>query len=228
MKGCRPLTAGEVEQIAAAFSGRYAKRDRALFLLGVKTGFRISELLSLEVRDVSPGPGGGVEADPALPGLEAEAAAVLRLGPAGAPGEVTVRRRHMKGKRESRTVVLHPEAKAALEEWIGELHASGRASPRTPLFLSRVQFSGKGKAKAKRAITAMQAHRILQAAFAVCGISGRTGTHCMRKTFAGKVYDSLGKDLIKTQRALGHRNINSTVEYLSFRQEEIDEAVLSS
>jgi len=32
---------------------------------------------------------------------------------------------------------------------------------------------------------------------------------------------------VKTQRALGHRNINSTVQYLSFREEEIDEAILS-
>ncbi len=48
----------------------------------------------------------------------------------------------------------------------------------------------------------------------------------MRKTFADKIYDRLGHDLIKTQKALGHKNINSTVSYLSFREEEIDEAIL--
>jgi len=50
----------------------------------------------------------------------------------------------------------------------------------------------------------------------------------MRKTFANRVYDALDHDLIKTARALGHKNINSTVQYLSFRQEEIDEAILNS
>ena len=40
MKGCRPLTDKEVARVAEHFLGR--SRDRALFLLGVKTGFRIS------------------------------------------------------------------------------------------------------------------------------------------------------------------------------------------
>ncbi len=49
----------------------------------------------------------------------------------------------------------------------------------------------------------------------------------MRKTFADRIYDRLGGDLVKTQRALGHRCIESTAAYISFRQEEIDEAILS-
>ena len=49
MKGCRPLTDTEVELMQAGFGGRYATRDRALFLLGVESGFRISELLSLRM-----------------------------------------------------------------------------------------------------------------------------------------------------------------------------------
>lgn len=223
MKGCRPLTDTEVKRIAKhGFWGRYAARNRALFLVGIKTGFRISEILSLRIKDVSAATGQGTEgAAPALPGLEAEAAEVLRLGPRGAPGRITVRRRHMKGKIESRTVALHAEAKAALEEWIGELHAARRGGPRTPLFLSQ---TGSGQ---KRTISRMQAHRILQAAFDACKVRGQTGTHCMRKTFAGKMYDKLGGNLIQTQRALGHRSIASTVDYLSFRQEEIDHAMLS-
>jgi integrase len=49
----------------------------------------------------------------------------------------------------------------------------------------------------------------------------------MRKTFADRVYDRLGGDLVKLQRALGHRSIVSTASYVSFREEEIDEAILS-
>jgi hypothetical protein len=43
----------EVALVQASFGGTYADRDKALFLLGVKSGFRISELLSLCVEDVS-------------------------------------------------------------------------------------------------------------------------------------------------------------------------------
>ena len=49
----------------------------------------------------------------------------------------------------------------------------------------------------------------------------------MRKTFADRIYHHFGGDLVKTQRALGHRCIESTAAYISFRQEEIDEAILS-
>ena len=44
MKGCRPLTEDEVMLVQRSFGGVYADRDKALFLLGVKSGFRISEL----------------------------------------------------------------------------------------------------------------------------------------------------------------------------------------
>jgi integrase len=50
----------------------------------------------------------------------------------------------------------------------------------------------------------------------------------MRKTFANRMYDKLGHDLVKTQRALGHKNINSTVAYLSFREEDIAAAILAA
>jgi hypothetical protein len=50
----------------------------------------------------------------------------------------------------------------------------------------------------------------------------------MRKTFANRVYHQLNQDLVKTQRAMGHTHINSTVAYLSFVEAEIDAAILAS
>jgi hypothetical protein len=38
----------------------------------------------------------------------------------------------------------------------------------------------------------------------------------------------LNHDLVKTQRAVGHKHINSTVAYLSFVEDEIDAAILAS
>lgn len=190
MRGCRPLTDEELAEVCMSFWGEHARRDKALFLLGVKSGFRVSELLSLRVRDVCPG---GRMID-----------------------RVTVERRHMKKKVEGRTVLLHPEAREALADWLAEARPDGED---TFVFISR-----KGE---NRPITRVQAYRILKEAYDACEMTGKLGTHSMRKTFANKVYEKLDHDLPKTQRALGHRNVNSTVQYLSFREEEIDAAILA-
>jgi integrase len=52
VKGTRPLDNTEIRQVTECFEGRFAVRNRSLFVLGVSTGGRISELLSLKVRDV--------------------------------------------------------------------------------------------------------------------------------------------------------------------------------
>ena len=111
MKGCRALTDDEVSLVAQSFSGTYAARDKALFVLGVKSGFRISELLSLTVWDVWQY-GQFVE-------------------------RVAVRRRHMKGKAQGRSVILHPEAKGVLAPWLMILQRGGKVTPDTYLFPSR-------------------------------------------------------------------------------------------
>ena len=193
MKGCRPLTDGELALVHKSFGGTYAARDRALFILGVKSGFRISELLSLRVGDVYQ-----------------QGRVVDR---------VTVPRRHMKRKMEGRTVLLHPEAKTALAAWLQVLHRQVPTTPALYVFRSR-----KGQ---NRPIGRTYAWAILHAIYQSNGFTGALGTHAMRKTFATRVYNHLNHDLVKTQRALGHKNINSTVSYLSFRDEEIDAAILA-
>ena len=52
MKGTRPLDNTEIRLVSACFDGTYGDRNRGLFMLGVSTGGRISELLSLTVADV--------------------------------------------------------------------------------------------------------------------------------------------------------------------------------
>jgi integrase len=88
MIGCRPLTDTDIALVRRSFGGTYAARDRALFLLGVKTGFRIDELLSIRLGDVW-------QHDRLV-------------------DQLTVRRAAMKRKREGHTVPLHSEAKGAL------------------------------------------------------------------------------------------------------------------
>ena len=52
MKGTRPLDNNEITRVSACFDGTFEVRNRGLFMLGVSTGGRISELLSLTIGDV--------------------------------------------------------------------------------------------------------------------------------------------------------------------------------
>ena len=52
MKGTRPLDNDEIRRVSTCFTGTFATRNRGLFMLGVSTGGRISELLSLTTGDV--------------------------------------------------------------------------------------------------------------------------------------------------------------------------------
>jgi len=193
MKGCRPFTNEEVNLLSQSFGGKFALRDQTLFTLGVLSGFRVAELLSIQIKDV-------YQHDQIV-------------------DRVTVKRKSMKGQVQSRTVILHNDAKIILGEWIHEMAKTIDIHPDYFVFKSR-----KG---ANKPISRVQALRILRDAFDSCEIVGQLGTHSMRKTFANNVHEKLGRDLHKTQQALGQRNITTTIQYLSFRQEDIDEAILS-
>ena len=52
MKGTRPLDNDEIRRVSECFEGIWAIRNRGLFMIGVSTGGRISELLSLTIGDV--------------------------------------------------------------------------------------------------------------------------------------------------------------------------------
>lgn len=52
MKGTRPLDNDEIRRVSASFTGMFEIRNRGLFMLGVSTGGRISELLNLRIGDV--------------------------------------------------------------------------------------------------------------------------------------------------------------------------------
>jgi integrase len=182
-----------VDLVLQSFGGRYALRDRALFLLGIYTGFRITELLSLRCQDVS-------QHQQVLP-------------------RVTVPRRHMKGKGTSRSVPLHPLAQLALAAWIDQMPRHFAVMPESFVFRSR---EGGNKP-----ISRMHAHRLLRDAFDSCEMTGTLGTHSMRKTFAKRVHQRLGNDLAKTKEALGQKTIAATMHYMSFLQDEIDQAILA-
>lgn len=188
MRGSRPFTDFEMKLIELNI---HDLRDKALFVLGCKTGFRISELLSLKVKDV-------FQYDEIV-------------------DRITVKRSSMKKKTAGRTVLLNEQAKKVLLPWVLQLAPND--------FLFRAHKDAPNQVEGAP-ISRIQAWRLLNVKFKELNLTGKLGTHCMRKSYATKMYDLLDGDLVKTQKAMGHVSINSTVSYLSFREEDIDEAIL--
>jgi integrase len=131
---------------------------------------------------------------------------------------VTYRRANRKGKVEGRTVKLHPTAKKALTEWINQLGKN--------TILIAEHFVFQSRKGTNKPISRIQYHRIFKEAVEDNGLTGKVATHSMRKTFADRVHEALDQDIFRTQKALGHRNINSTVQYLSFKEQDIEAAIL--
>jgi integrase len=107
MRGCRPFSDEEILRVIDRFQGRHALRDRAFFVLGLKTGLRCRELLGLRIADVWQG---------------------------GVLERVQVSRRITKGKRAGFSLPLHPAAQAALGRYIRA--RCSKLPPQAPLFLS--------------------------------------------------------------------------------------------
>ena len=202
MKGCRPLTESEITEVLKSFSGMYAARDRALFALGCLSGFRVSELLSLKVKDVVAGQ------------------KVLEW--------VYVQRRAMKKKIEGRGVPLNQKARVALAEWVKELQASGHIDPDTYLFRSRKSWNRPITRQAAHGIL-KQAYELngiggktgthsMRKSFAQ-----QVYRAAVKMQRAGQVVDPL----TFCQKALGHRSVSSTISYLSFNEELVTEAIMN-
>jgi len=145
----------------------------------------------------------------------------LRVGDIVQAGRLTdsiiYRRANRKGKTESRAVTLHPKAKRALTAWINQLSKGTILTADDYVFRSRKGIN--------RPISRVQYHRILKEAIQPNELTGKIATHSMRKTFADHVYQALDRDIFRLQKAMGHKNINSTVQYLSFNEADIEKAI---
>lgn len=159
---------------------------KALFSMGIRTGFRISELLSITWKQV----------------LNQDLTA---------RNSVEIPKRRLKDKNASRRIPLHAEAKMYLEEWAKKNQVIQWDSRAFPIHRST-------------------ADRTLRNIIVIAGVdasAGKVATHALRKTFAKKMYNALGKDIFKLQEAMGHAQISNTVRYLRINEEEIEEAILN-
>lgn len=211
MRGARPLTDPEVQKLLdGGFTGTYHHRDRALFAIGISTGFRVSELLALQMRDV-----------------------MHRKYPRE---WITVKRRHTKGKTQGRTNRLMGFAQQVLQPWIDVRLADNELAALLdePVFISREVDTRTGQIQP---ISLRRAGMILAEAYRRCEITGSVSTHSMRKTFAKKAYqDAIEKfqsgkimkePIFVVRDLLGHRHVQTTLAYLSFLGSELSEDVFS-
>jgi integrase len=159
-------------------------RTKLLLMMGIYSGFRISELLSLTVGDIY------------------ENGSVKRT--------ITVKKEHMKGKKFARTVPTH----ALLKEVIPQLVPHHMVS-QLPLFPSR-----QGKANHQR-LSRRQAARDIRHYCDLYGITGNIGTHSMRKSFAMHLYKASQYNILGVCRALGHKDVKTTMKYLEVSIDEI-------
>ena len=111
-KGMRPLSPDEIRSVVTHFHGVYAERNKSLFILGISVGGRISELLSLTIRDV--------------------------WDNSKAVSDLYFNKEIVKGKKVARSVPLNVDAKVAIRQmvlWHEDMF--GNANEANPLFPSR-------------------------------------------------------------------------------------------
>ena len=132
---------------------------------------------------------------------------------------ITVQAKNTKTKT-GHTVLLNSDAKHAIKSLLEWLKSKGFTDATTPLFLSQKRtISG-----ALRAISRIQAHRIIKDLFAQIGLLGSGySSHAWRKTMAKYIYDMTGGKIEKVAAMLGHKSLNSTLAYLSFNNSDIDD-----
>jgi len=210
MKGTRPLSTEEIIAVKSQFTGMYGVRNRSLFLLGVSVGGRISELLALKISDVWQN---------------------------GQPvSDLLFLRNYVKGGEMSRMIPVNADGRQAITELI-QWHKEqfGNLNPQRPLFLSRrghdmeesvhLEESAHYRPLNRRlkAISRVQAHRILEQAFQSAGLNGKLATHSMRKTYAQRLYDATG-DIFMVKETLGHKSVETTRQYLGVSYQKLQTA----
>jgi len=111
MIGCRPLTDDEVRAVSEQFSGEMEHRNRALFWLGITTGFRISELLSIQIGDV------------------------WRSG--RIPEQIRIARKNVKGRKRGQSAHIAPATRPLINRWLFDYRQRYEERPESPFFISR-------------------------------------------------------------------------------------------
>jgi integrase len=209
----------EVHAILQAFTGSQAVRDRAWFAPGVVWGYRISELMSLKVKDVYDVDAGAIRDFITVPscrlkGGKPKPPTAQPPKPANHDQECPCNLCHPKIFRrrspDDRSVPMgaaRPFVQAQLDQLAKTRNG---LDPERYLYESR-KHDADGRSKP---ISRQQAWHALQLAMKRAGIAvEHFGTHSLRKTSAAKMME-LTKRIDVVRDWLGHRSSATTDRYL--------------
>ncbi|GHS90755.1 site-specific integrase [Synergistales bacterium] len=200
-KTTQPIRSQSDRDAISGYFWRNNYRDYALFVFGIYTGRRITDLIKLNVRDV------------AYIDSKHRFCIVERL-------KITEKKT---GKFVD--LILHPSARRALSKYL-KTRIKGSPSMgallNEPLFKSRQLRTSDGQ----RRITQQHAWRILSHAAKVCGFNYKIGTHSLRKTFGYMLYQN-NTSIELIQKLLNHSSPAVTLAYIGITRDDMDEAILS-
>lgn len=191
---CRPLEPWETPKLLEAMDGQFSHRNRGLVSLGICTGFRINELLSLKVADL------------------------YHYGKVH--DRLRIPKRFMKGNKPRYPKKIFPEAKAHLEQWYKELRGTYEATRRSYVFVSNkggrlVPHScwyiiNKAAEDAGLNTAGIGTHTMR-----------KTFANAVYDYWAKKSEEGMRVEPMRmVQFELGHSDINDTFRYLAFKMEE--------
>jgi integrase len=210
MAGCKSLSDNDLDLIDEAFDRLSESdkkgtwyRNRTIFYLQLYTGFRISELLSIRLKQV----------------IEDEDISFY----------ITVQRKNMKGgktvaktKADPRTVKLNEKSRDLIRDYLNH-YGTSRDDPE--LFLFRpVRKDNANKAMSSRSCQLIYDRIFEEAKIKEHSTPYRLSTHTCRKTFARHAKDLVEGDLKSLQKMMGHKSLESTSHYVEEDQELIDRA----
>ena len=199
MAGRKPISETDEPRLLAALSAR-PLRDQAWILMGMHCGFRVRELMNLDVSHVY---------------ADGRVKTQVKLERAKLKGGRGKRRRAV----GSRTVPLNAAIAPALQKYLFARFGSGGPTLDEPLFPSR-NYGGR--------LSRWRANQIVREVLQAAGIQDVEvyGTHSLRKRFCRCVYRATGNDIAVTRVAMGHASIATTQKYLVVEETEVTDAIM--
>jgi integrase len=199
LSGSRPLTAHE-QRIFLRHVRRLNPRNRALITAQMFLGFRISEVLAVTIGHVMHQ--GDIRSHVALPP------------------------RFFKGKRgNTRSVPIGPELHRALERYLAQRVRKHPLVLTEPLFRSRFHAADGGA----KPISRSMAEKIIKRAFgAIRDDTQGLSSHSLRKSWAMRLYEASGHDLLIVRDGLGHRSFAVTQVYLPTARARVESLILKT
>lgn len=211
MRGKRPLEQDEVRKMMECFEGPLAARNRAMFALGINTGFRIGTLLQIKLRHIL---------------RNGRVMKTISLPPA-----------MFKRKREGQTKKLTTNTRALVQEWVDGMDVLPIFRWYRDFRDVRELYLFQSQSMQNNAIGYNQARMIIQTAAKRARVyDTAVSTHSMRKTVAARVLAHFTEKYQKgetstppvymVQLYLGHVDPSATLAYLSFVADDVPEEVL--